>query len=41
MPALVGVKDNQTMTEAESVLITFNVALCAYVLGCDCACVIE
>ena len=21
--------------------ISFNVALCAYVLGCDCACVIE
>ena len=41
MPALVGVEDNQTMTEAESVLISFNVALCAYVLGCDCACVIE
>ena len=41
MPALVGVEDNQTMTEAELVLISFNVALCAYVLGCECACVIE
>ena len=39
MPALVGV--NQTMIEAGIVLISFNVALCAYVLGCDCACVIE
>ena len=41
MPALVGVEDNQTMIEAGIVLISFNVALCAYVLGCDCACVIE
>ena len=41
MPALVGVEDNQTMIGAELVLISFNVALCAYVLGCDCACVIE
>ena len=41
MPALVGVEDNQTMTRAEKVFISFNVALCAYVLGCVCACVIE
>ena len=40
MPGLVGVEDNQTMTEADSVFISFNVALCAYVLGCVCACVI-
>ena len=39
MPVLVGV--NQTMIGAGIVLISFNVALCAYVLGCDCACVIE
>ena len=41
MPALVGVEDNQTMMVAGIVLISFNVALCAYVLGCECACVIE
>ena len=40
MPVLVGVEDNQTMSEAEPVFISFNVALCAYVLGCVCACVI-
>ena len=40
MPGLVGVEDNQTMTEADSIFISFNVALCAYVLGCVCACVI-
>ena len=40
MPIVVGVEDNQTMTGADSVFISFNVALCAYVLGCVCACVI-
>ena len=40
MPGMVGVEDNQTMTEADYVFISFNVALCAYVLGCVCACVI-
>ena len=29
------------MSEAGFGLISFNVALCAYVLGCVCACVIE
>ena len=38
---VVGVGDNQTMIEASNVFISFNVALCAYVLGCVCACVIE
>ena len=41
MPGLVGVEDKQTMTEANQVFILFNVALCAYVFGCVCACVIE
>ena len=41
MPALVGVEDNQTMIEAGIVLISFNIALCANVLGYECACVIE
>ena len=40
IPVLVGVEDNQTMLGAELVFISFNVALCAYVLGCVCACVI-
>ena len=40
MPILVGVEDNQTMCGAGLVLISFNVALCACVLGCVCACVI-
>ena len=38
---VVGVGDSQTMIEAYSVFISFNVALCAYVLGCVCACVTE
>ena len=40
LPRVVGVEDNQTMLVADSVFISFNVALCAYVLGCVCACVI-
>ena len=40
MPVLVGVEDNQTMSEAGLVLLSFNVALCAYVLGCVWASVI-
>ena len=38
---VVGVGDNQTMEEVQHVFISFNVALCAYVPGCFCACVIE
>ena len=41
LPRVVGVENNQTMIEADQVFISFNVALCAYVLGCVCACVIE
>ena len=38
---MVGVEDNQTRTGADLIFISLNVALCAYVLGCVCACVIE
>ena len=38
---MVGVGDDQTMEEVQHVFISFNVALCAYVLGRVCACVIE
>ena len=41
LPLVVGVGDNQTMSEAYQVFISFNVALCAYVIGCFCARVIE
>ena len=41
LPIVVGVGDNQTMEEVQHVFISFNVALCAYVPGCFCACVIE
>ena len=40
-PLWLGVEDNQTMIGADSVFISSNVALCAYVLGCVCAYVIE
>ena len=40
MPIVVGVEDSQTMIGADSVFISFSVALCAYVLGCVCAYVI-
>ena len=41
VPIMVGVGDSQTMIVAYLVFILFNVALCAYVIGCVCACVIE
>ena len=40
MPIVVGVEDNQTMWSKTRFSISFNVALCAFVLGCVCACVI-
>ena len=41
MSIVVGVGDNQTMEDVQHVFISLNVALCAYVIGCFCACVIE
>ena len=38
---MVGVGDSQTMIAAFLVFISFTGALCAYVIVCVCACVIE